>query len=250
MLGYFFKSKPSLNQILPENYVDIHSHLIPGVDDGAKNVENSIELIKEMKNLGFSKIITTPHIYPNLYENNRKILEERFKLINKKIKNVELNFAAEYMIDATNLSKIQNKNLLTLKDNYVLIEMSFFSEPKLLNEFIFELQNHGYQPVLAHPERYSFWFGDFSKFVELRKKDVKFQLNLLSVTDYYGVEVRKMSDKLLENNFIDFVGSDFHNLNQLKIFRNSFNDSKFFVKIKNIKKLENAMISNGFFRNN
>ena len=250
MLGYFFKSKPSLNQILPENYVDIHSHLIPGVDDGAKNAENSVELIKEMKNLGFSKIITTPHIYPNLYENNRKILEEKFKLINKKIKNVELNYAAEYMIDATNLSKIQNKNLLTLKDNYVLIEMSFFSEPKLLNEFIFELQNHGYQPVLAHPERYSFWFGNFSKFIELRKKDVKFQLNLLSVTDYYGVEVRKMSDKLLENNFIDFVGSDFHNLNQLKIFRNSLNDSKFFVKIKNIKKLKNAMISNGFFRNN
>ena len=185
MIFNLFKSKPTLKELIPKGFIDIHSHILPGIDDGAKNLMESVELIKEMKKMGFSKIIGTPHTYPGVYNNNNNSIEKSFNKLNNELKNKNiLRYASEYMIDSYLIEKASEKSLLTIKDNYVLIEMSFVSEPINLHEIIFEININGYTPILAHPERYTFLFDDFKKFYNLKKMGCYFQINLLSATGY------------------------------------------------------------------
>ena len=233
MIFNLFKSKPTLKELIPDGFVDIHSHILPGIDDGAKNVEESLKMISEMKKLGFSKIIGTPHTYPGLYNNTNKIIYNSYLKIKDKIKNhnISTSIASEYMIDNSLIEKAENKNLLCLKDNYVLIEFNFINESYDYKEILFKIQLNEYRPIIAHPERYLYWFNDFKKLRELKRNGCKFQLNFLSITGYYGKKVLEMANKLIKNNMIDFVGSDFHNLNHIKQ-----TDKK--IKIQNIRKLE------------
>ena len=162
MIFNFFKSKPTLKELIPQGFVDIHSHILPGIDDGAQNIKESLKLISEMKKLGFSKFIATPHTYPGVYNNNNNSIKESFNKLNNELKNKNiLRYASEYMIDSYLIEKAAEKSLITIKDNYVLIEMSFISEPINLHEIIFEINMNGYIPILAHPERYIFLFDDF-----------------------------------------------------------------------------------------
>ena len=216
MIFNLFKSKPTLKELIPEGFVDIHSHILPGIDDGAKNIDESLSLISEMRKLGFSKIIGTPHIYPGLHNNTNESIKKSFKKISGKISGI--NYASEYMIDDSLIEKASKKQLLCLKDNYILIEMSFFSAPINLYETIFNLRINGYVPVLAHPERYRFLFDDFNQFFKLKKVGCKFQLNLLSLTGYYGKDVALIADKLLKNNMINYTGSDIHNIMHVNQF--------------------------------
>ena len=160
-----FRKKPILADLIPEGFVDIHSHILPGIDDGAKDVEESISLISQMKEMGFSKIIGTPHTYQGLYDNTNETIKGSFDLLKKNLKeNIEIGYGSEYMIDGALLKRIEEKSLLTLKDNYVLVEMSFISAPLNLYEILFQLQLNNYIPVLAHPERYSFLFNNFNEY--------------------------------------------------------------------------------------
>ena len=233
-----FRKKPILADLIPEGCIDIHSHVLPGIDDGAKNINESLELISQMKEMGFSKIIGTPHTYQGLYDNTNESIRDSFNLLKKKLKeDIEIDYASEYMIDGSLLKRIEEKSLLTLKDNYVLVEMNFISSPINLYEIIFQLQLNGYIPVLAHPERYSFLFNNFEEYFKLKRVGCKFQLNLLSVTEYYGKDVMKISSKLLKNNLIDIVGSDIHSQKHIDFFQKK-------IKIKQIEKLEKAIESN------
>lgn len=233
MIFNLFKSKPTLKELIPDGFVDIHSHILPGIDDGAKNIEESLKMISEMKKLGFSKIIGTPHTYPGLYNNTNKIIYNSYLKIKDKIKNhnISTSIASEYMIDNSLIEKAENKNLLCLNDNYVLIEFNFINENYKYKEILFKIQLNEYRPIIAHPERYLYWFNDFKKLRELKRNGCKFQLNFLSTTGYYGEKVLEMANKLIKNNMIDFVASDFHNLNHIKQ-----TDKK--IKIQNIRKLE------------
>ena len=245
MIFNLFKSKPSLEEIIPKGFIDIHSHILPDIDDGSKSIEDSLLMVNELTKIGFKKIIGTPHIYPGLYNNTKSKIESSYKLLFDKISDKNsIGYASEYMIDELTLKSIHKKNLLTVKDNLILIEMSYISEPNFLNEFIFELQNFGYEPILAHPERYRFWHNKFSKFSELKKRGVKFQMNLLSVTDYYGVDIRKFSDKLLNAGYIDFLGSDVHNIRHIKAINNKYAGKNFSLRINNLKEFQNAAASN------
>ena len=225
MIFNLFKSKPTLKELIPEGFVDIHSHILPGIDDGAKDIHESLELIEKMKKMGFSKIIGTPHTYPGLYENTNQSIKNSFNIIYKKLSNPNMiSYASEYMLDISLIEKAQSRNLLCLKDNHVLVEMSFISEPIGLFEIIYELKVNGYIPVLAHPERYMF-IGNLNKYYKLKKFGCLFQANLLSTVDYYGVDVRKKLEKLISNQLIDFVGSDIHNKKHIfefnrKVFMN------------------------------
>ena len=226
----------------------IHSHILPGIDDGAKCIEDSLFIVNELVEIGFKKIIGTPHTYPGLYNNTKSKIESSFKLLFDKISDKNsIGYASEYMIDESILKSIHKKSLLTLKDNLILIEMSYISEPNFLNEFIFELQNFGYEPILAHPERYRFWHNKFSKFSELKKRGVKFQMNLLSATDYYGDDIRKISDKLLKEGYIDYLGSDVHNTRHINALNNKYPHKDFRLKIKNLKEFEDTAASNCLF---
>tara|TARA_Y100001954_G_scaffold167324_1_gene177602 strand:+ start:171 stop:905 length:735 start_codon:yes stop_codon:yes gene_type:complete len=236
MIFNLFKSKPTLEELIPEGFVDIHSHILPGIDDGAKNVEESLKLISELKKLGFSKFIVTPHTYPGLYDNTENTISKSYGLLTSSDENLknEVFYASEYLLENSLIKKIKENKLLCLKNNYVLVEMSYHSRPINLYEILFEIKTNGYIPVLAHPERYMFMHNKIEKYYELKKIGCKFQLNLFSITGLYGNSIVKFSDKLLKLDLIDFVGTDIHRLEQIKNFNRN-------IKIKNTKVLNLAI---------
>lgn len=240
MFNIFSRTKPKLIDLIPKNFVDIHSHILPGVDDGAKNIEESLELIEKMKKIGFSKVVCTPHTYPGLYDNTNKTIEKSFNLLKKHKIKLELDYASEYMLNESLIEKAEKKSLLPIKENYILVEMSFISEPLNLFDIIFHLQINGYNPILAHPERYRFWFDNFNKFKKLKDIGCCFQLNLCSLTGYYGKDVALFSDKLLGENLVDFLGSDIHSKKHINELSNR-------LRIKNLKMLDKAFDKNFYF---
>ena len=243
MIFNLFKSKPTLKDLIPEGFVDIHSHILPGIDDGAKNIEESLLLISKMKKLGFSKFIATPHTYPGLYENSNETIISSYNKIKSKVLNIKV--ASEYMIGAYLSERLEKKDLLTLDGKSLLTELSFISEPLNLREMIFKIQTNDYVPILAHPERYKFYHNDFKKYYNLKKLGCKFQINLLSVLGYYGKDVLKITDKLLSKNLVSFAGSDIHNIHQIDYINNPKNKVK--LSYKNIEKLEKVMNNNKIF---
>lgn len=239
-----FKNKPKLSELIPDGYVDIHSHIIPGIDDGSENIDQSRALLNGLKAIGVSKCIATPHTLPEIWDNTSAGISENFQKTKLQLElplNTMLHHAAsEYMINEVFLHRLQSEALLTLKDNYVLIEMSYLSPPLALKEIIFEIQLKGYQPVLAHPERYLFYHNTTKMYETLKNLEVQFQLNLLSSVGYYGTAVAKTADLLLKEDFIDFVGSDVHHQKHVTAFGNK-------IIIKSEKQLRTAMEKNSFF---
>lgn len=211
---HFFKQKPFLRDLIPDNHVDIHSHLLPGIDDGAVTIEDTEQLIVGLQEIGFKKFITTPHVMGEVWNNSRAQIEEKTNntIIQLEITKIAENLkaAAEYMIDAEFHTLFKKEKLLTLKDNHVLVEISYLNPPIQLFDILFELQVAGYIPVLAHPERYNFYHHSLSDYKKLKQAGCLFQLNMLSTTGYYGEKVAKMADTLLKNGLIDFIGSDVH----------------------------------------
>lgn len=236
-----FKSKPILKNLIPEGFVDIHSHILYGLDDGATSIKDTFFLIDSMKEFGFKKIITTPHTTPLVWENTKdgilKKLEEVKIEIPDLAKSVSLSAASEYMMDESFLKRLDEEKVLTLKENMVLVEMSYMNPPINLYEIIFKLTSLGYQPVLAHPERYNFYKNDYESFAKLKNAGCLFQLNLLSVTGYYGDKIAEMADYLLKNKMYDFAGSDIHHDNHIHGFSLK-------IKTKSIKSLEEVMQNN------
>ncbi|HMO39137.1 MAG TPA: hypothetical protein PKC76_05950 [Saprospiraceae bacterium] len=213
MLSFFKKKDPSILDFSGFG-VDIHSHLIPGIDDGADTVETSVHLIRQLQALGYRHLITTPHIMSDLYPNTREDILGGLAILQQAIQNAGLDItidaAAEYYMDEHFEAIVRDNNMLTLPGNRVLVEMSFVTAPPNLYHNIFRLQTKGYKPVLAHPERYLFLKKDFSQYQRLKEYGCEFQLNLLSLTGYYGAPVRELALKLLKAKLIDFVGTDLH----------------------------------------
>ena len=171
----FFKKKeiPLIN-FFPKGFVDIHSHLLPGIDDGAKDLDRSNELILKMHSYGIKKIITTPHVLGDVYQNSSSTIKEKLKkvkdeLIKRDIKDISIEAAAEYMMDEQFSELLENDDILTLKDNFVLVEMSYFSAPLNVYDILFQIQLKGYKPILAHPERYNFYHNDLNHYHKLKK---------------------------------------------------------------------------------
>jgi protein-tyrosine phosphatase len=200
---------------------DVHSHFIPGIDDGAQTLEDSLALVKAMKNFGYSKVITTPHIMGDTYRNGKHNilpgLETVREAINAQGIDIKIDAAAEYYIDADLEEKIKNKDILSFGDNYVLFEMPFVSEPTNLANVIFELQLGGYKPVMAHVERYQFWHNSFNKIIDLRDKGVLLQMNISSLTGTYSPQVKKIAEKLIDEKIVDLLGSDCHHLGHINL---------------------------------
>jgi len=241
----FFKSKPALQELIPNNHVDIHSHLIPGIDDGAQTFEDTMRLTKALQAFGISQLITTPHVIEYVWDNSRDFIkakeaDTRIELEKKQI-TIPFHAAAEYMMDDHFVQLFKTEDLLTLKDKYVLVEMSYINPPIQLYSILFDLQVAGYIPVLAHPERYLFYHHNFQEYDKLKKAGCLFQLNLLSTVGYYGEGIAKIAEKLLKNGMYSFVGSDVHHDNHIAAF-----DQK--VKFKDLTPLNEAIANNQFFR--
>ena len=236
-----FKTKPILKDLIPEGFIDIHSHVLHGLDDGAKTLKDTVYLIESMKDFGFEKIMTTPHTTPLVWENTKEGIISKLEEVKSEIpelaKSVSLNAASEYLMDESFLRRLENEKILALKDNVVLVEMSYMNPPIHLYDILFKLVSLGYQPVLAHPERYNFYANDFNAFKKLKKAGCLFQLNLLSVTGYYGSGIAHIADELLKNDMYDFAGSDIHHDNHINGFSNK-------LKIKNVKTFEKVLENN------
>ena len=218
----FFKKKIPLTDFFTDGFVDIHSHLLPGIDDGAKDMDTSIALLLKMASFGIKNFITTPHVLGSVYPNSSEVIRQQLAAVKKElekreIKDISIQAAAEYMLDGEFSALLDQKDILVLKDNYILVEMSYFSAPINLYELLFKIQLKGYKPVLAHPERYNFYHTDFKSYYKLKQAGCLFQLNLLSLTDQYGKGVQKTSEKLLKENLYDFVGTDTHHQNHLEL---------------------------------
>ncbi len=218
----FFKSKPKLSALIPNGFIDIHSHLLPGIDDGSKSLEETETLLQQLKVIGFEKCITTPHTLPEIWENTRDGILQKFdetkSQLSENLQPMLDHTASEYMLGESFIDRLQSEKLLTLKDNIVLIEMSYLNPPLALKDIIFEIQIKGYQPLLAHPERYLYYHKNLKAYELFKDSGVLFQLNLLSSVGYYGPSVAKAADYLLKNDFIDYVGSDVHHQKHVSSF--------------------------------
>lgn len=220
MFHFFKQKKPFLRDLIPDNFVDIHSHLLPGIDDGATTIEDTMLLIKGMEKLGVKKFITTPHVMGEVWKNTTVDIKKKLQSTNDELKtqknNSRIKVAAEYMIDEEFRQLFKKEPLLTLKENYVLVEMSYINPSFQLYEILFELQSAGYQPILAHPERYKFYHHSIEEYKKLKNIGCLFQLNMLSTTGYYGEHIAKISNLLLKEGLIDFIGSDVHHARHLE----------------------------------
>ena len=224
MLNWFSKKKIE-EELDPLDFsvlkTDIHSHFIPGIDDGSPNMETTISLIKEMRGLGFKKIITTPHVMSDFYQNSSDVILKGLADIRSALKvqniNMEIEASAEYYIDYDFEQKIGKEKFLTFGDNYILVELSFMKAPKNLFDVIFKLQLEGYKVLLAHPERYSFF--SMCDYKELVNRGVLLQINWLSIIGYYSPHIEQKTKDLIAADMVSFIGSDCHNMNHAELYK-------------------------------
>ncbi len=225
---------------------DIHSHFIPGIDDGPAAMADSLLLLREMSDNGFSKLITTPHISADYFPNTRdKILQGLDQLREAATRSqitLPLEAAAEYMIDEKFMAMLRSKEpLLYFGDRYVLIEMGFIQPSPMLQQAIFELQALDYKPVLAHPERYAYYHRmSLEILTALKDSGCLFQLNTIAFSGYYGKDTRLFAGKMLQSKLYDFAGSDIHHERHIKAF-NSVLRTEQGIALKNYSFLNNKL---------
>lgn len=222
--------------------VDMHSHLIPGIDDGSQSMEDTLDMLKAFQDLGYTHIITTPHIKLGSFENTTEIIRSGESEVLKAIDaredlNIKFQAAAEYFFDFSFMDRIEKNDLLSFCDNHVLVEYAFGQPPMGEKDMFFALQMKGYKPILAHFERYGYFHGSVKVAQELRDKGIKIQANLCSFVGHYGPEVQKQAELMLKENCIDLVSSDGHRMEHLAIIASNLDH-------KNMSALNNLTLYN------
>jgi tyrosine-protein phosphatase YwqE len=225
---------------------DIHSHILPGIDDGSPDIKTSIKLVKGLCELGIKNTIATPHVIADLYRNTPEIIMAALSKLtiaceNENI-NIKISAAAEYMLDDNFIQMLNEGNkFLTLHDNLILTEQSFGSACDNLHEVAFSLITKGYRPILAHPERYEYYHNNYRNYDLLKEMGFLLQINVLSLTGYYGRSVEKVAKYLLDNNLVDLVGTDIHHLRHLETLSNKKNIDLInkYIGIREFNQLDN-----------
>ena len=204
---------------------DMHSHLIPGIDDGSPTMADTLALLDAFRHHGYQKVVTTPHIMSDFYRNTsdviRRGLDEVREASHQAGFKMEIEAAAEYYIDDYFEQLIANKDILTIGDNYVLIEMSFVSSPPMLGKVTFDLQMAGYKPILAHPERYMYWHKEWDKYEGMMDRDIDLQVNINSLSGAYGPEVAKVAERLIQEGMVSWLGTDCHHMVHMEMMHQS-----------------------------
>lgn len=239
---FFFKRNKPSHSDFSKIGLDMHSHLIPGVDDGAKDVTDSIALLTGLKELGFHHFITTPHTLQDIHPNTSEILQNAHaSLAGKLPENITLELSSEYYLDGQFQEQLEAGSLMPMKDNRILVEFSQISRPHDLEETIFDLGIKGYQVILAHPERYLFFHRDFGYYKRLKQMGVDLQVNALSLTKHYGEHVKKIAEKLIEGDMIDYFGTDTHHLRHIETLK-QVPSSKHFTRLVDSGLLKNESL--------
>jgi tyrosine-protein phosphatase YwqE len=220
MFSFFHRKQ---KEIFPFHQLktDVHAHLLPGIDDGSPDLSTSLHLMKSMIDLGFQHFTATPHVMQDIWKNSDESITKAHSLLSVALVENKINYplvaAAEYMVDENLEQLLKNKTpLRTIRDNWVLIEISFLQPPLQLNNILFEMQLQGYQPILAHPERYLYYANNLSELVKLRDMGCKLQSNLLSFSGYYGKEVLRFAERMVDQQLISLLGTDLHHQRHLE----------------------------------
>ena len=236
---FFTSSRKGRHTDFREVCLDMHSHIIPGVDDGAKDITDSLALMNGLKKLGFDHLFTTPHTQQDIHPNTKEGLEKAHALLNCKIpKGLTLRLSSEYYLDNQFRLQLEAGAVMPLPGNRLLIECNKFIKPYDLEDRIFDVIVRGFQPILSHPERYLFFHSRFGYYKRLKKLGVELQLSALSLTDYYGKNVRRISEQLIKEDMIDFIGTDTHNLKHIETLI-EVPRNKYFARLLDSKLLKN-----------
>lgn len=225
--------------------VDVHSHLIPEVDDGVSTIEESLDILRSMSNMGYQKAITTPHVMNDFYPNTAEDIRRRAKQLQNEVDaagiDMEINVAAEYYMDEHFMQMLEDKEeLLTFGDKYLLFETSFLNEPAYLREGIFQIISSGMKPVLAHPERYVFIQNRPEILEDLLARGLLLQVNTISLCGYYSKGAKKLAELLIDEKTVSFLGSDCHNKKQLEAIEETV-DQRYFEKALQLNLLNNFL---------
>jgi len=209
----FFKNKPTESAGL-FFHTDIHCHIVPGVDDGSPSVERSVELVRSMSGWGITRIIATPHVTQDTFENTPDTIAQPFAELRHALADngisIELSHSAEYRMDEFFLAQIQAGNLLPMPNGFILVENSYIQEPWNLDKLLFDLNIKGLRPILAHPERYLYYHDKRDRYRQLHDRGTLFQINVLSLSEFYGRAERRVAEWLIEEDMVDFLGTDLH----------------------------------------
>lgn len=212
----FFKRKYEPRPIFAALGTDMHCHLVPKVDDGSKCVEESVECLNVLKSVGYSKVIITPHFQTPRFENDEDDIRRRYEELKKQAQEagVEIEMAGvggEYRIDSCFQKRLDNPRFLQVAGKYVLVEFSLYQQMMGCDEMIFDMQMKGYEVILAHPERYPYLNVHGARMEQLKNQGVYFQTNVLSLGGFYGEEAKKRAYQMIENGWVEFMGTDTHN---------------------------------------
>ncbi len=217
---------------------DMHSHILPGIDDGAPDTDTSISLIKGMMHAGIKNFMGTPHIMAEIHRNTRETITAAYEKLQKALiaNNLDINikFAAEYMIDEGFTDHLKAGNLLTVYDNKILIETPFYQEPNDIADVLFQIETAGYKAILAHPERYHFIDDKLKVLDKYLDRDIALQLNILSLSGYYGSKEKEIACRLLDAGLYRFVGSDLHHSRHLNRVATMVLDRKVVGKLEKL----------------
>lgn len=241
LFDFFFKAKDTPR--LPYS-TDMHCHVIPGVDDGSPDTDTSMTLLGHMSEWGFKRIFASPHSTQDRFENTPQTVAEPYGELKRAISDagmpVEFHHHMEYRIDEFFLQQLDADNIVTLPGNFILIENSFSHEPWGLNNIVYNLINRGYNPILAHPERYSYYaINHHDRYESLNALGLYFQVNLLSLAGHYGKMEREAAVFLLKKGWAQFVGTDLHRMSHVETInrylssRQFKHDQKLFAKLRN-----------------
>lgn len=241
----FLKKSKNLVPDIGDLKTDVHSHLIPAIDDGVQSMEESLEVLREMEGLGYQKVITTPHTMLGSFDNTPEIIYSGLEQVRAAIKkeeiNIQLEAATEYFLDESFIQRLENdEQLMTFGDNHVLVETSFLNAPPQLKDASFQLTLKGYKMVFAHPERYLYLIDNKKLLEELVDRNIVFQLNAVALTGCYSKPVQKFAERLIDMNVPKLVGTDCHNMGHIDLLKQA-TTTKYWKKLMNLDLLNNSL---------
>ena len=227
--------------------IDIHSHIVPGIDDGSSNLEESMRMISSLRAIGYKTLITTPHVMYEGYSNSKDSILEKFDILREEVERrgleIALEIAAEYYMDEGLQNLLRQKEILTVGDAHILFETAYISMPNNFESMIYLMRMKGYTPIIAHPERYLYIKEPEVIYERWKELGIEFQVNLNSFTGYYGNLALQRAKWLAKMRMIDYLGSDLHDMQQFEAIKKGIwrVDMKEVIDsnpIKNIKVLQ------------